>query len=320
MKTTILITGATAVGKTGIALDVAKYLPKAEILSVDSRQIYRHMNIGTAKVNQEQRERFPHHFLDMLDPDQKYSAGEYARAARNRIHKIWDQGGVPLLVGGTGLYWQSVYDGFFIEDEDTDRADVRNNLQQRLKDEGIGPLYKELGDIDPIAQNRIEAGDIQRIMRCLEIVLKNGRPLGELWRTEGSTTLGCHSLMVNLTMDRAKLYGRINARVDLMLEQGLVQEVESLLEMGYGHAAYAMGTMGYQEIEAYIAGRISIESAISLIKHRTRNFAKRQLTWCRRDRRLWELNFEDWGKQGVIQRIVNGWQYRQGGDGYVDMV
>ena len=193
-------------------------------------------------------------------------------------------------------------------------------MKQRLKDEGIGPLYKELGDIDPIAQNRIEAGDIQRIMRCLEIVLKNGRPLGELWRTEGSTTLGCHSLMVNLTMDREKLYGRINARVDLMLEQGLVQEVESLLEMGYGHAAYAMGTMGYQEIEAYIAGRISIEEAISLIKQRTRNFAKRQLTWCRRDRRLWELNFEDWGKQGVIQRIVNGWQYRQGGDGYVDMV
>ena len=320
MKTTILITGATAVGKTGIALDVAKYLPKAEILSVDSRQIYRHMNIGTAKVNQEQRDRFPHHFLDMLNPDQKYSAGEYARAARHRIHTIWDQGGVPLLVGGTGLYWQSVYDGFFIEDEDVYSADIRNNLQQRLKDEGIGPLYKELGDIDPIAQNRIEAGDIQRIMRCLEIVLKNGRPLGELWRTEGSTTLGCHSLMVNLTMDRAKLYGRINARVDLMLKKGLVQEVESLLAMGYGHAADAMGTMGYQEIEAYISGRISIAEAISLIKQRTRNFAKRQLTWCRRDRRLWELNFEDWGKQGVIQRIVNGWQYRQGGDGYVDMV
>ena len=320
MKTTILITGATAIGKTEIALDVAKYLPKAEILSVDSRQIYRYMNIGTAKVNQEQRERFPHHFLDMLNPDQKYSAGEYARAARNRIHKIWDKGGVPLLVGGTGLYWQSVYDGFFIEDEDIDSADIRNNLQQRLKDEGIAPLYKELGDIDPIAQNRIEAGDIQRIMRCLEIVLKNGRPLSELWRTEGSTTLGCHSLMVNLTMDREKLYGRINARVDLMLQQGLVQEVENLLEMGYGHAAYAMGTMGYQEIEAYIAGRISIEEAISLIKQRTRNFAKRQLTWCRRDRRLWELNFEDWGKRGVIQRIVNGWQYRQGGDGYVDMV
>ena len=284
-----------------------------EIISVDSRQIYHYMDIGTAKPTREQMDQCPHHFIDILKPDQRYSAGEYARAARSIINEIWNKGGTPLLVGGTGLYWQSVYDGFF--GDNVEYQEVRKKLQDRLEDEGLAPLYEELGRLDPITHARLAAGDVQRILRGLEVVLGGSKPLSDQWNNQEDTSLGGRSYMIGLTMRREKLYERIEKRVDLMIEQGLVAEVKNLLDMDYDRNTFALGTLGYLEIIDYLAGKSSLDEACNLIKQRTRNFAKRQITWCRRDRRLRELDIEVWGYKGVVNRIVEGWRYGQKGLG-----
>ena len=307
MKTTILITGATATGKTEIALEVAKSLPKVEIISVDSRQIYRYMDIGTAKPNKSQRGECIHHMIDIINPDQRFSAGAFARATYNIINDIWNREGLPILVGGTGLYWQSAYDGLFADDEEY--LEIRIKLQQKLDKEGVMSLYDELGRLDPIGQSRLAPSDSQRILRSLEVVHLKGKPLGDQWNKQVVAPLDCPSLMINLTMSRELLYQRIGQRVDSMLEQGLLQEVEDLQGLGYTRQSHAMGTLGYQEIMEFLEGRSSLDQASELIKQRTRNFAKRQITWCRRDRRLRELNIELWGKNGVVDRIVEGWEY-----------
>ena len=307
-KQLILITGPTATGKTEIALQVAQHLPNVEIISADSRQIYCQMDIGTAKPTAEQRDQCPHHMLDVLSPAQTYSAGAYARVARRIVECVWNRGGLPILVGGTGLYWQSALDGCFADA--TDYLPMRRQLRARLQREGLATLYAELGRCDPIGQARVQPNDTQRILRALEVALGGGSPLSTLWRTNRDQPLVRQPQMIHLTMARSRLYERIDQRVERMVERGWVEEVEALLAKGYDPANSALGTLGYREICSALAGQCAWDEAVERIKQRTRHLAKRQITWCRRDRRLRELNLDVWGMAGTVQRIVGEWEYR----------
>lgn len=306
----ILITGPTATGKTEIALQAAQRLPKVEIISADSRQIYRYLDIGTAKPTAEQQNQCPHHLLDVLDPKQNYSAGAYARAARRVVEQIWNRGGLPIMVGGTGLYWQSALDGCF-EDE-TEYAPIRAELRTRLHCEGLAALYEELGRRDPIAQTRLHPGDGQRILRALEVALVGKGTLSTLWRERAGRPWVRQPQMISLTMARSRLYERIDERVEQMVERGWIEEVRALRAMGYDCGDSALGTLGYFELCSALAGHCPWQEAVERTKQRTRHLAKRQMTWCRRDRRLRELDLDVWGKTGVVERIVSEWEYRWG--------
>lgn len=310
MSPLILITGPTATGKTEIALQAAQRLPKVEIISADSRQIYRYLDIGTAKPTAEQQSQCPHHLLDVLDPEQNYSAGAYARAARRVVEQIWNRGGLPIMVGGTGLYWQSALDGCF-EDE-TEYAPIRAELQNRLHCEGLAALYEELGRRDPIAQTRLHPGDGQRILRALEVALAGKGALSTLWRERAGQPWVRQPQMISLTMARSRLYERIDERVEQMVERGWIEEVRALRAMGYDCGDSALGTLGYFELCSALAGHCPWQEAVERTKQRTRHLAKRQMTWCRRDRRLRELDLDVWGKTGVVERIVGEWEYRWG--------
>lgn len=310
MLSLILITGPTATGKTEIALQAAQHLPKVEIISADSRQIYRYLDIGTAKPTAAQQNQCPHHLLDVLDPEQNYSAGAYARAARRVVEQIWNRGGLPIMVGGTGLYWQSALDGCF-EDE-TEYAPVRAELHNRLHCEGLAALYEELGRRDPIAQARLHPGDGQRILRALEVALAGKGTLSTLWREHAGRPWVRQPQMISLTMARSRLYERIDERVERMVERGWIEEVRALRAMGYDRGDSALGTLGYFELCSALAGHCPWQEAVERTKQRTRRLAKRQMTWCRRDRRLRELDLDVWGKTGVVERIVGEWEYRWG--------
>ena len=313
-KSLVLITGPTATGKTEIALEIAQHLPKVEIISADSRQIYRYMDIGTAKPTAEQQVQCPHHLLNVISPEETYSAGAYERAARHIIEQVWNRGGLPILVGGTGLYWQSALDGCFEDDSGatTEYAPIRAELQQRLHCEGLASLYEELGHRDPVTQARLQPVDAQRILRALEVALVGKGTLSRLWRERKGQPFVQQPQMISLTMVRSRLYGRIDQRVEQMVEQGWVEEVRSLREMGYEPANSALGTLGYLEIYNALAGHCPWQEAVERTKQRTRHLAKRQITWCRRDRRLRELDLDVWGKASVVQRIVDEWKYRWG--------
>jgi len=317
-KPLILITGPTATGKTEIALEVAQHLPKVEIISADSRQIYRYMDIGTAKPTTEQQNQCPHHLLDVLGPEENYSAGAYERAARRIIGQVWNRGGLPIMVGGTGLYWQSALDGCFEDDftatlgATTEYAPIRTELQNRLHCEGLASLYKELGGRDPVAQARLQPGDTQRVLRALEVAMAGKGTLSALWRERKGRPLMPRPQMICLIMERSRLYERIDQRVEQMIQQGWIEEVRSLREMGYDPSNSTLGTLGYLEMCSALAGHCPWQEAIERTKQRTRHLAKRQITWCRRDRRLRELDLDTWGKAGVVQRIVGEWEYRWG--------
>ena len=309
-KPLIIITGPTATGKTEIALKAAQHLPKVEIISADSRQIYRYMDIGTAKPTAEQQSQCAHHLLDVLGPEENYSAGAYARAARRIIEQIWNRGGLPIMVGGTGLYWQSALDGCFEDEAEYDP--IRAELQQRLHCEGLASLYEELGRRDPVAQARLQPSDAQRILRALEVAIGGKSTLSALWRERKGQPLVQQPQMISLTMGRSRLYERIDQRVEQMVEQGWVEEVRALRERGYDPSASALGTLGYLEMCSVLAGHCPWQEAVERTKQRTRHLAKRQMTWCRRDRRLRELDLDVWGTAGVVQRIVGEWEYRWG--------
>ena len=309
-KPLIIITGPTATGKTEIALEAAQHLPKVEIISADSRQIYRYMDIGTAKPTAKQQSQCVHHLLDVLGPEENYSAGAYARAARRIIEQIWNRGGLPIMVGGTGLYWQSALDGCF-EDE-AEYAPIRTELQNRLHCEGLASLYEELGRRDPVAQARFAAE-----RRAADPAGVGGSDRGEEHAQRAMAGAQGRPLvqqpqMISLTMARSRLYERIDQRVEQMVERGWVEEVRALREKGYDPGTSALGTLGYLEMCSVLAGHCSWQEAVERTKQRTRHLAKRQMTWCRRDRRLRELDLDVWGKAGIVQRIVGEWEYRWG--------
>jgi tRNA dimethylallyltransferase len=301
-KSIVLLTGPTGCGKTELAINLALELRSAEILSVDSRQFYRYMDIGTAKPSTEDMVRTKHHFIDIAYPSEQISAGEYGRRARAVISSLWLRGITPILVGGSGMYWQAVIDGFY-EDEN-DYSVARKKLKIKLEEEGIDAVYRQLGELDPIGQFRIEKNDTKRVLRAFEVALQSGGTLGGKWRENRPKIWNCTPLMIWLDRDRDNLYRRIDQRVDSMMANGLLAEVEGLKEMGYDTETYTMGSMGYQELLMYFEGQYSLGQAIEEIKKNSRRFAKRQTTWFRKDRRLRRLDVDKWGFLGCKERIL----------------
>lgn len=274
----LVITGPTAIGKTEVALELARLVP-AEIISADSRQVYRHMNIGTAKPTPEQLRQVPHHFIDIRDPDEIYTAGEFGRVARRVVLDILQGGKLPVIVGGSGFYLQALLEGFSASLPSD--LSLRTHLKQRTQDEGSDALHAELMQIDPQAAARLHVNDSHRIIRALEVHQITGIPLSTLQQQKAEPAPFTYRIFC-LTMDRTRLYQRINRRVLRMLEAGLMDECRHLLALSYSRDLNALQTVGYQECFQYLAGELSFDTMAELIKRHTRQYAKRQMTWFRK--------------------------------------
>ncbi len=275
----IAVTGPTASGKTALAISIAERLD-GEVISVDSRQVYRQLDIGTAKATPEERARVPHHGLDLVDPGTRYSAGRFARDARRWIGQIRRRGRVPILAGGTGFFLRALTDPLFDEPPlDPDRKARLHEVLRTFPEDG---LERWLAVLDPEAADRLRAaGGRQRVLRALEIALMTGRPLGFWQRARPAPAPAVSVLFLVLDLPRGDLYSRINARVDTMFEQGLEHEVRRLLDQGYGPDDPGMNATGYPETIALIRGEIEPAEARDRIRRATRRYARRQLTWFR---------------------------------------
>ena len=270
--------GPTAVGKSELGLRLAEEFG-GEIVSADSRQIYRGLDIGTAKPTAEERRRVPHHLLDVVDPDEVLTLAQYQELAYAAIDDILARSKVPFLVGGTGLYIKAVVEGWSIPRVPPNEK-LREELYRLAELEGPEALHARLREVDPAAAARIDPRNVRRVVRALEVYAETGRPISELQRRSPPPY---RTLQIGLTMEREELYRRIDARVERMIERGLVEEVRGLIERGYGLDLPAMSGLGYREIGLYLRGEIGLEEAIRLIKRNTRRFVRHQYNWFRLD-------------------------------------
>lgn len=274
----LVLIGPTAVGKTKMSIELAKNF-NAEIISGDSMQVYRGMDIGTAKISQEEMEGVPHHLIDIHEPDYPYSVAEFQAQSARLIREITDRGRLPFIVGGTGLYIESVCYGFQFSDTGADEA-FRQEQFAYAQLHGHEALHRKLADVDPESAARLHPNDLRRVVRALEIFHLTGSPLSAQLAAQKKES-PYHLCLVGLTMDRQMLYNRIEERVDSMIRQGLVEEVAALMNKGYAPGLVSMQGLGYKEIVAHLHGECSLEEAVELLKRDTRRFAKRQLSWFR---------------------------------------
>lgn len=281
-KKVLLIVGPTAVGKTEVSLQLAKLLD-AEIVSADSRQVYKYMDIGTAKPTQEQRARVCHHFIDIKYPDEYYSSGQYGREARHCIEEIFERGKQPIVVGGSGLYIRALVDGFF--EPKVSELRVKNDLKRQVSEKGISIMYEKLRSVDPETANRLHTTDTQRILRALEVFEITGEPFSKFLEHKPKPA-DFHPVFIGLTLDRQQLYSKIESRVDKMFACGFLDEVKELKRRGYEPILNALQTVGYKEAFLFLNGKIDFSEMVGLIKQKSRNYAKRQMTWFKKDSRI----------------------------------
>ncbi len=275
----LVLVGPTAIGKTELSLEMARRF-SCEVISVDSMQVYRHMDIGTAKPSLEERGRAPHHLIDIVDPGEQYDAARFVEDALRAINTIVSRGNIPLLTGGTGLYLKALTEGLF-EAAFSDAA-IRSRLNRRLRLEGGESLYLELQAVDPETAARLHVNDGQRVTRALEIFYGTGIPWSvHLRRQPDRRAQFSRLLLLGLNCARDLLYERIEQRTGQMMAQGFVQEVEKLLDMGYSPDLPAMQAIGYRHVNKYLAGEWGRAETIRLLVRDTRRYAKRQLTWFR---------------------------------------
>lgn len=292
----VVIVGPTAVGKTDVSIEVAARLG-GEVVSCDSMQVYRYMDIGTAKPSPSERARVTHHLIDVVDPGEAFNVARFQERAQAAIDDITARGRIPLLVGGTGLYVKAVVDGFLFPWEGA-APELRRKLEEEAATHGAPALHARLVEIDPSAARRIHPNDARRIIRALEVYATTGRPISEMWRKSGEGKMRVDRLvMVGLVRDRDALYERIERRCDAMVREGLVEETRRLLERGYERALTARQALGYKEVVEHLRGRCSLEDAVEAIKRNTRRYAKRQLTWFRADPRI------EWIDLGTLQSL-----------------
>ncbi len=277
----LVLVGPTAVGKTALSLQIAKALD-AEIISGDSMQVYRRMDIGTAKLPPEERRGIPHHLIDILEPEEPFSVSLFQQLCTEKIDEIRSRGKLPFIVGGTGLYVESVCYGYSFRGDSGDEA-FRERMKQFASAHGNEALHARLAEVDPVSAARIHPNDVRRVIRALEVFEATGIPFSETQgQKRGDPKESPYRLcLIGLTMDREMLYRRIEERVDAMIADGLVNEVEALLKSGVPRTAVSMQGLGYKEIAAYLCGETDLASAIALLKRDTRRFAKRQLSWFR---------------------------------------
>ena len=282
-KPLIILAGPTAVGKTSLSIRLAKETG-GEIISADSMQVYRHMDIGSAKITKEEMEGVPHYLVDMLEPEEEFNVVRFQQMAKEAAERIWKKGKIPLVVGGTGFYIQALlYDIDFTEN-DGDES-YRRRLEQKTSDEeGASELYEMLTTVDPKAAREIHPRNLKRIIRALEFHHQTGKKISEHNETQRQKSSPYNYAYFVLTDERSRLYERIDQRVDLMMEQGLLDEVRYLKERGVRKDSTAMQGLGYKELYAYLEGEYPLDEAVRIIKRDTRHFAKRQLTWFKRER------------------------------------
>jgi tRNA dimethylallyltransferase len=274
----IAVVGPTATGKTALGIALARTLG-GEIVGADSRQVYCHMDIGTAKPTPEERSLAPHHLIDVVDPDQGFSLAQYLELAVVALEDVWSRGRQPLLVGGSGQYVWALLEGWRVPRLPPQR-ELRRELEERAAREGPEALHRELARVDPQAAARIDARNVRRVIRALEVHKATGRPIS-YWQEKGPPPW--RTLILGLTCPREELYERIDARVDGMMEAGLVEEVRGLLAMGYERSLSSLSGIGYLQVCQYLAGELGLATAVARIKTATHRLARQQYTWFRLD-------------------------------------
>lgn len=275
----VVILGPTASGKTALSLALAEQF-HGEIVNCDSVAVYREFTIGTAKPTPEEQARAPHHLFDIVDATSYTTAGEYARRARSVLAEIRDRGNLPIVVGGTGLYLRALLEGLFPGPERSE--ELRDRLRSRSQEKGPEHIHKILQRLDAAAAQRIHANDVPKVIRAIETSLAAHRPMTEQWRAGRDALQGFHILRIGLDPERSDLYARINNRVQAMFDAGLVRETESLLKK-YGPSAWPLGSIGYKQVVQMLNGELTLEAVIAAVQQAHRNYAKRQMTWFRRE-------------------------------------
>ena len=291
----LALAGPTAIGKTGLSLGLAREF-NCEIVSVDSMQVYRYMDIGTAKVSLAERRMVAHHLIDIADPDDEYNAARFVNDCLDAIAGIHSRGALPLLTGGTGLYFQALRRGLFPSPR-LDRS-IRESLRRRIAREGSSSLHDELGRHDPDSAARIHPHDSTRIIRALEVLQSTGTTLTEHLRRQQESGAGGRFrryLSIGLTCERQTLYQRINQRTSQLFELGLEKEVQELIDRGFGPELKSMQAIGYRHMVHYLEGRWSLEECKDILARDTRRYAKRQYTWFNRDESINWFNRDDAG-------------------------
>ena len=300
----LVISGPTASGKTSVALDLARRL-NGEIISADSMQVYKHLSIGTAKPTAEELDGQPYHLIDHVEPGDQYHLGRFVTEATELIDKIRSSGKQPIVCGGTGLYIKGMLYGVFSNGEAA--PEVREQLEQRRHDEGLSSLYSELEQVDPALASLYGPNDRQRIIRALEVYHSTGKPLSSMHQQNLEKPLHEHRLYV-LSRPRPQLYDRINNRVELMVQEGLRDEVRTYLAGGWSHDNPAIKALGYRELIAAEKGELPLEAALQAMKQKSRNYAKRQETWFRSMKNSIWINCEELSATQITDTILADWK------------
>ena len=303
-KPLVVLTGPTAVGKTELSILLAKSI-NGEIISADSMQIYQFMNIGTAKITKEEMQGVKHYLVDELLPDEEFHVAKFQKMAKEAIAEIYQKGKIPILVGGTGFYIQAVlYDIDFAKESNLDG--YRQELEEFARKEGISVLHQKLEEIDPVSAKNIHENNIKRVIRAIEFYHETGKKISEHNEEERERPSPYNFEYFVLNDERERLYQRTDLRIDQMLENGLLEEVQSLKNMGYDTASVAMQGLGYKEILDYLDGQTTLEEAVYRLKRDTRHFVKRQLTWFRREKTVTFVNKADFSydTEQILQFIM----------------
>ncbi len=298
----LVVVGPTAVGKTKIALTLAQKL-NGEIVSADSVQVYRYLNIGSAKPTLQEKQGIPHHLIDLVDPDVNFTVYDYQQRAQKVIQEINQRGRLPILTGGTGLYIKAVLDGYRFGSGKTDPV-IRRHLAEELTLKGKEHLYRLLQQVDPTTAEKVHPNDLRRVERALEYYYLTGEPISrQKERTKKQKNEHYRLTLVGLTMKRSHLYERINSRTELMLKKGLLTEVRQLLARGYKSNLKSLQSLGYQHLIRYLEGEWDWVTAVSTLKRDTRRYAKRQMTWFRADKRVYWYELASQVEKSIIDHI-----------------
>lgn len=283
-KPMIILSGPTAVGKTALSIELAKRVNGA-IISADSMQVYKYMDIGSAKIMPEEMDGIKHYLIDALEPSDEFNIVVFQKMAKAALDEIYANGQIPIIAGGTGFYIQALLYDIDFENQDCN-DEYRTNLERIAKEQGAEVLHARLEEVDPVSAEKIHANNVKRVIRALEFYDLTGKRISEHNETEKQKESPYNFAYFVLTDERENLYKRIDMRVDIMVKKGLLDEVKRLKEMGYHRDMVSMQGLGYKEILDYLDGKCTLEEAIYIIKRETRHFAKRQLTWFRREREV----------------------------------
>lgn len=303
-KPLVILTGPTAVGKTELSIKLAKAI-NGEIISADSIQVYKYMDIGSAKVTPEEMNGVKHYLIDVLEPTEEFNIYVFKKMALEAMEEIYSKGKIPIIAGGTGFYIQSLLYDIEFSEEEGDKA-YRQMLEKKAEEEGVTAIHNMLRQVDPKSADDIHENNLKRVIRALEYYHETGQRISEHNEEQKQKESPYKFKYYVLNMDRGRLYERINLRVDIMLENGLVDEVKKLKNMGFAGDLVSMQGIGYKEIREYVDGLCSYEEAVDTLKKNTRHFAKRQITWFKREREVTWINHEEFhnDKEKILNYIL----------------